>query len=296
MVSITDEKLLELNKQGIIPGPGENEESFLTRAKHCLGLKESLTKGVRSEIPFVKENLDFGGVLAETKPTTQKLYDITPTWVPIFFSNYQLTPWHGGCAWIFQLAENGPLGAFLQLRKSFSKESKYLGLYSREELVSHELAHVGRMAFDEPIFEELHAYRASHAKWRRWLGPIVQSARESMLFMLLLLLIFTVDVYLILTGHAEAYTHFFWLKAVPAGMVAYALWRLWQKQKTFAKCRLNLVNLFNDENKANAVIYRLTDKEIKEFAQASQQQIKEYAEQHKAKSLRWRLLNLAYFS
>lgn len=295
MVSISDAELVKFNEAGLIPGPEESEERFLQRANHCLGLSALLFGSTKSEIPFGKEHLDSGAVLEDAIPIAKKLYDIQPAWIPIFFSDFQLAPWHGGCAWIFQLTEDGPLGAFLQLRHVFRSNAKYLGLYSRDELVAHELSHVGRMAFEEPRFEEVHAYRASHAKWRQWLGPVVQSARESMLFVLLLFLIFTLDVYLILTGQSEAYMHFFWLKAIPAALAVYALIRLWYRQRTFDKCLQNLTKALGEADKANGVLYRLTDQEIKEFATWSPQEIMDFASTQGPKSLRWRLLNVAYF-
>ena len=95
----------------------------------------------------------FQAILDEASFKTKELYGIQPTWTPLFFNNYQLAPWHGGCAWIFQLTENAPTAALLQLRAPFRHQPTYLNLYRRDELIAHELSHVGRMMYQEPQFE-----------------------------------------------------------------------------------------------------------------------------------------------
>ena len=94
----------------------------------------------------------------------------------MIFSNERLAPWHGGCAWIFQFAEGLPTAALIQLRQVFSRQPTFLGIYHRDELLTHELVHVGRMKFEEPRFEELFAYETSTSAFRRWFGPLIQAS------------------------------------------------------------------------------------------------------------------------
>ncbi len=245
--------ILQWNREGLIPGPNESEETYRQRVAYCLNLdKETL--------PLKEEEKADKSFLSSALSQTKELFDIVPEWIPLFFSNYKLAPWHGGCAWIFQVTENSPTGAIFQLRRSFWKSTKYLGMYDRDELIAHELAHVGRMVFEEPIFEEFHAYRTSKSSFRRWLGPIIQSPRESILFILLFPLIF------------------------------FALIRLIRRQFQFKKC-LNNLSFFSNPN---AVIYRLTDKEIIDFGKMNSQQITNYMNQQKEKSLRWQVISIAY--
>ena len=116
----------------------------------------------------------------------RRIYGFAPHWVPLFFSNYQLAPWHGGCAWIFQLNDNTPYAAFLQLRSAFRTQKRYLGMYERTELIAHEMAHIGRMMFEEPEFEEIIAFQSSTNRFRRFFGPLFRSSKESMLFVIVL--------------------------------------------------------------------------------------------------------------
>lgn len=141
------------------------------------------------------------------------------------------------------------------------------------------------MTFQEPKYEELLAYRGSTSRFRRWFGPIIMSARESMAVMLILFaLIFTEA-----TGGPS-----FLLEALLSGLIAYGLSRLYMRHHRFEKCLANLKTIFSDATLADAVIYRLTDYEISLFAKSSRQEILQYV--HQQKSLRWRLLILAYFS
>ncbi|MBA3603355.1 MAG: hypothetical protein H0W50_06890 [Parachlamydiaceae bacterium] len=293
--AISDTDLMRYNKQGLIPSPNESEEAFLSRVHTCLGLKE-LLKAEGDQLPFKTGISGANELLEEAFVITQDFYDMHPSWLPVFFSNYQLTPWHGGCAWIFQLQEEAPRTAFLQLRKAFAYRKKYLKFYSRTELVAHECAHVGRMAFDQERFEELLAYRSSDSWFTRWLGPIVQSAGESLMFMGSLFALFVVDLYLILSDSYEMYLWVMWLKIIPFGLLIFGIGRLWQRHRVFNRCHANLKGATGSSETANHIIYRLTDDEIVNFSTLSSNEIIMVAKTNKnLSSLRWRLLTLAYF-
>src|SRR5262249_41382347 len=121
---ISDSELLQWNHQGLIPAPDESEERFRKRALYCLQIRQKLI-----ETP---EMVDYGvqlpqaeAALTEGHQQTNSLYDMAPTWVPVFFSNSQLAPWHGGCATIFQISDDSPTSAFLQLRAVFKDRTSF---------------------------------------------------------------------------------------------------------------------------------------------------------------------------
>lgn len=291
MSLISDEQLLNYNKEGLIPGPVEEERDFLKRVEYCLKLKQ--------EMPLLLQNQasDFQiadvsqGFLEKACTISASIYDIAPTWIPFFFSNYKLAPWHGGCAWIFQLNEESPTAAFFQLRKNFYHSSRYL-TYSRDELIVHELSHVGRMLFQEPKFEEVLAYSSSPSRFRRWFGPIIQSSWESTVFVLALCLVIVIDLFF--AGSDQR--HLVWIELIPLVLLGLGLVRLWRKQKTFSQCLKNLQELLQSEHKARSVIYRLTDQEINLFSRIALGEIRQYAEEQKTGTLRWRLIHEAYFN
>ncbi len=296
---ISDTDLLMYNHLGLIPSQDENEEAFLARVHTCLGLKTLLKVEGDQTLPFkpeIFETNEVNKVLDEAFVITRDLYDINPSWLPVFFSNYQLTPWHAGCAWIFQLQDESPRTAFLQLRKAFAYRKQYLKFYNRNELVAHESAHVGRMTFDQERFEELLAYRTSRSKITRWLGPIVQSAGESLLFMATLMILFVVDLYLVISESYETYLWAMWLKIIPLGLLVFGLVRLWQRHWIFKGCLKNLKEAVGGIKSANHIIYRLTDDEIVNFSTLPGYEISMIAKELAENSLRWRLINICYFS
>lgn len=272
-------ELCAWSRQGLIPGPNETESQFKQRVDFCLRLKSDFLK----EVSIPHSDLADEKMLEPVFQLTESLYGIRPNWVPIFFSNWKLKPWHGGAAWIFQLKQEGPLGSLLQLRKPFYRKSRYLGIYERDELMAHEMAHVGRMAFEEKKFEELLAYRSSKKDFSRYFGPIIQSAFESRLIIYLIATLLLMDGYFLFQGAFSFYLATQWFKLIPLCLIAFAFFRLQKRQRTLKRAEKNI-----PFPHASAILYRLTDAEIELFAQSSPEQIKAYVE--KQSSLRWRAI------
>lgn len=286
-MTLTDHLIVEYNKLGFVPGPDEDEYAYLKRVDYCLNLKTNLSADKSLDVPN-DLNVISTELSHELSSITVPLFDINPTWIPVAFSNQKLAPWHGGCAWIFQLTEETPMGAFLQLRRAFAKEKRYLGLYDRSELLAHESSHVGRMLFEEPKFEEMLAYRTSPSLFRRWFGPIFQSAWESMLFLFSLLFFIAIELY------AMSYnTSALWAVSFPLILLVLGVGRLWRRHCQFNRCLESLKVLFGEE-KGNAIIYRLTDREIIAFGQMSLDEILQYTASQKKQSLRWHVICINY--
>lgn len=283
MSQLTTDLLLSLNSRGLIPGPMEEEAAFMARVEYCLSLSHHL------QVPLSPE------VLAQPAREMSYFYDVSIDWVPVVFSNSSLTPWHGGCAWIFQENEESPTAALIQLRKRFQQNRRYLGIYDREELLRHELVHVGRMVFEERRFEEMLAYNTSSHWFRRWFGPIVQAPWESILFLLTLAFLFVFDLFLFSTGQSHWVDIALNLKMIPLGMIGLALLRLARKQWQYHRCLKRLEPLLQSAATARAVAYRLTDDEITAFGGFTEEQICRYVELRSREELRWRVIYLAYF-
>lgn len=292
MPNLSEEKLLYLNSIGLIPGPEEGLEAFSRRVDYSLNLKESLPKELTDNLSG--EDLQKPDALSPACASLKKLYDCAPEWPPLFFSNFKLPFWQGGCAWIFQVKEDSPTSALIQLRRTFLRSPKYLGIYDRDELLAHELCHVGRMMFQEPKFEELLAYQTAKSSFRRWLGPLVESSMESALFLLVLFMLIVFDFFLIATNRSDAYFMALWLKVIPVAAIGLALIRLWKKQKTYAECVGNLSACVGAD-KARAVAFRLKDDEIVLFSMMGSEEIRGYAAEKMKDELRWQVIFKAYF-
>lgn len=290
MTEVSDDKLFICNEKGLIPGPGESVESFVQRVEYCLKLSEH----IENKLPFSVENEASSELIQEVCVYISPLYDIAPDWVPVFFSNYRLAPWHGGCAWIFQMSEEEPTAAFFQLRQGLKEAPTYLWFYNRTDLMAHEMAHVGRMMFEEPRFEEMLAYRTSKNRWRRWWGSLINSSAESAWFVFILLPIIFFDLYLLFAGYERYYWSVMWIKLLPLGLVLAAIIRLWRKHAVLERTLKKLTSISDSKTKAEAFLYRLTDKEIEIFSKMTVQEIVKYAESDS--SLRWRVIKQAYMN
>lgn len=288
MNKLTDEQLAKYNSQGLIPGPDETEDAFVERVHFCLQIDQELRASIIPGVSISEEKYpDFQEAAFSV---TQPFFDMRPSWVPLFFGNLNLTPWQGGCAWIFQLRKETPVSALLQLRKAFLYKKKYLLIYSRDEVMAHEFAHVGRMLFEEPKFEEVIAYRTATSAFRRFFGPLLQSPAEALIFVLILGMIVLIDVALVISGHWTLYEHAMGLKLIPCVMLGWWIVRLWKKQRQFSSCLRKLEEVLDSKPHANAVIYRLTDREIETFSRMTPSEICQKVKECYDTSLRWRVL------
>ncbi len=146
--------------------------------------------------------------------------------VQINYSNKGLRFWEAGCTW-----SDGSI----QLRKVFEKKRVWL-LYSRDEIIAHEQVHAKRLHLEEPVFEEILAYRTSKSRFRRYWGPIFRTPKESLLFALTLLFPPFIP----------------WALLPILGLVAFGMMRLIRLQRIFSKA----------EAKVGKEIVNLKDKEI----------------------------------
>lgn len=282
----------ELNTEGFIPGPHEAENLFYARVVFCRNLKDCFEELTGFKSPEIDSISLSNTYLNEALPDTEELYGIKPSWVPLIFSNKKLSPWHGGCAWIFQSNKNGSTAAFLQLRLYFQNAPLFLKIYSRKELITHELAHTGRMMYQEPLYEEIHAYQSSPSSLRKWLGPIFSSQKESTIFISLLFLIVTADFLTLFLDNSFGEIAE-WLRVVPIAYFSWLLAALYQRHQTYKKCLSNLKELY-PEREAKHLLYRLSDSEIITFSHLTPSGIREFIKQASLTSFRWRFLQEVY--
>lgn len=280
-----DEKLIEYNALGLIPGPKETLTEFLKRAEWCLQLHEELSKVI--EIPEDLKNKTNNNqtLFQDVKPITDDLFGMTPLWTPIIFSNHKLPFWQGGCAWIFQFSEKTPIGAFFQLRETFKNNTTYLKIYEREELIAHESAHIGRMTFEEPQFEEIIAFQSAKTAFRRFFGPFFSSSNESLFFLLTLFLLVVVMIFIPPFIYLCVASFF--------ALLIIGTLKVTSRQLKFQKCLSTLLEIVKERKKAMAIAFRLTDSEIISFAKFSPEELLNYVNEQN--DLRWQLIAAVYF-
>ncbi len=230
----------------MIPGPSESGEQFLARvAKEPQG--------------------SFPPELRPALARVASLFDLSPSWIPITYSNRGLRPWHGGVM--------DPAGG-IQLRAAFQNNERYLGIYSRQELVAHELVHAGRIAFNEPKFEELFAYQVSNSPLRRWIGPMVERPWEVWAFLASVLVPLMADYTCLAFGWWAGFRLLMPLKVLPGLLVGMGIWRTIGKHRILNRLLRKLERL-TDKRGARAIAYRLSDAEIIRFSKQRIVEIRE---------------------
>lgn len=274
---ISDVQLQEWNRRGLIPGPAESEDQFAQRVELTLKI------GTREEVDRV---------VNEALKEVSALYDISPDWVPIFYSNRGLGLWHGGGTVLDYVG--GHVFPSVQLRSALQATGRYLGFYRIEEFLAHELVHVGRVAFEEHGFEEILAYRTSRSAFRRIFGPIARSGFEAWLFVMVLLVSISLDYFFYAMGWLEAALWTIWLYLFPLGLLIYGFWRLGRAHRIFRQCIAALTALTGDSDRARYVLYRLTDSEMRLFAKSTPEDIRVYVSSQR--SIRWKVIKQTYFN
>jgi hypothetical protein len=194
----------------------------------------------------------------------QELYGFIPSAIRAVYSNQGLSWWEGAACWIDEEKHS-----YIQLRQGF-RTGKYLGLYSRDEALAHEAVHAARAAFNEPESEEFFAWATSPSLWRRATGPLFRSSWESSAFL----------------GFALFSFLFLWGLLPLAGLVATGAIRLLLFHRRLRRAAIQLRRTIVDPDAVRAVLFRLTDQEIRSLSRG-QLQLGDA-------SLRWRLIRQAY--
>jgi hypothetical protein len=234
----SDELLLTLNKRGLFPGPKESDEAFFKR---------------------------ISALQAEKTFLSVPQFDLAIDWIDVTYGNKNLALWEGAATWI------SPEGIIVQIKQNFLTR-----FYDAEEIIQHELVHASRATFEEPIFEEFFAYKVSKKPWRRFLGPIIQSPKESYLFLLLTLL---------------PCIHLLGITPL-IGIILLGFFRLFKRHKALSRCAQNLQTVIKNQESVWHAMLRLSDKEIIFFSHSSHEQVIDYIQ--KQKTCRWRMIRKAY--
>jgi len=245
---VDSKALIKLYRRGFLPGPNESEEAFLQRVEMCEEIAKDPQRALRnlplSDFDLCTEPL---GLVEPLNFTFDTLLTVR--------SDKRLPFWEGAATWSFELEGGGQL-PILQLRKNRS----YMSL---EEIVSHEAVHILRTAFDEMRFEEILAYRTSKKGWRRYFGPLFRRPRESLIFALLTLGAFALEVILLALFPFAVWAVYLFI--FPLSYVSFLLLRLVRDQRIFSRCLSKLKRRFKEHDSEELALF-FTDREIVEGA------------------------------
>lgn len=233
---LTDQELIHLNQRGLFPSPKEDVSAFTARTSS----------------------------LSSLQPHSLPLYQINPDWIEIAYSSEGLSFWEGGATWC------SPEGIIIRIKKNFLTK-----FYPPQEIPHHEIVHACRSSLDSPKFEEFFAYKTSSQKWRQFLGPIIQTPKESSIFL------FSLSLPLF---HPLGFS-------IPFILIALGFTRLIHHHRIINRCAQKLSALLSQDC-VWPFMMRLTDAEIILFSRSNPSEIQTYIHDQKDQSLRWRMLFL----
>ena len=281
--------LAELDSRGFLLKPDENAETFVERirAMHSrfLDFLEKTSGGTSYEIYhniFISEQERISDeIIEEASLTTVALYGFSIQWVPGYFVSRGLGWLWGGCA----LSDDEPdtVPVFI-IRKRFQTVRKWF-VYTRDELLSHELCHAARAPLHDRMLEEHFAYAGSYSRLRRYMGNCFQTDRDAILFILPVLLLLLVQV-LINVFYVPLPSWPFWILAF--AWPVYLLIRNARQRKRYFTAE-KIVRACGFPN-PGAFLFRCTSPEIESIAGKTPGEFEEFLKEKAASELRMRIM------
>lgn len=292
--------LILLDSQGYFPAPGEEREPFLERVSALQKFQLDVQKQLKETGKFELDGLVYNSNecvsekdLFACQNQSKDKYQFQLNYVPAFFSSKGLNFLFGGMAISFEDSENkykkGELFSIFQLRKCFREKEKFL-IYTRNEIISHEVCHVARAPFKALEYEEFFAYQTSDSAFRRIVSPMLWRGTDMVVLMLLLLIVFAGQVYGTFFANSYSYYVYGW---VPFFLyLSFLSIRSFTSRKNISRLREKIIKLCKTPEVADAVLFRMTDSEIRE-AQKSPA-LDDYIASKK--DLRWQIIRKRFLN
>ncbi|MCH2176781.1 MAG: hypothetical protein MK193_13750 [Lentisphaeria bacterium] len=281
--------LAQLDQRGLLLGPGENSTKYFGRLK---ALQKNL-KEFFDEL-HAKKEMDFYGIklsvtesmdithFDEAGEVTEDKFAFRLNWAPGFCNNETMGLLFAGCA----LMDNEKPFVLFLIRKAFAKQPKWF-VYSRKELLAHESTHIAHMAYKTPDYEEFFAYQTSSSLFRRAIGGLFRSPRDtySLLFCMLSMPIFQILNLLEVTSFNLAYVAIILYIWPTIFLLQYIM-----RMKMLAGAIRKMESVVTESKYAGAVLFRMTSCEIETFAHV-ENPVEWINEQ---KELRWDLIRYRF--
>lgn len=271
------EKLIELDKQGFFPALGEEAEPFLNRVSALHKFQEDTLKQLKETGKFSLEGLLYHAdeLLSEAdlmkyQNQSKEKYQFQLNYVPAFYSSRGLNFLFGGMAISFEDTENkykkGEIFSIFQLRKTFREKEKFL-IYTRSEIISHEVCHVARAPLHALEYEEYFAYQTSDSVFRRFVSPMLWRGSDMVILMLSLLVVFFGQLYSTFWAHEKIWYFYGWLPF--SFYLLFLTIRSFFSRKKLNRFRNDLISFCKKPEFVDAVLFRLSDNEIQEASKAT---------------------------
>lgn len=286
--------LVTLDSQGFFPAPDEERAPFLERVailqKFQLDVQKQLKETGKFELDglvYHKDESVSEKDLFACQNQSKDRYQFQLNYVPAFFSSQGLNFLFGGMAISFEDTENkykkDEIFSIFQLRKCFREKEKFL-IYTRNEIISHEVCHIARAPFKALEYEEFFAYQTSDSAFRKFVSPMLWRGTDMVVLMLLLLVVFAGQIYGTFFSHDFSYYIYGWIPFF--SYLSFLSIRSYFSRKVISRLREKMIKLCKASELVEAVLFRMTDKEIREAEKAPS--LEDYVASKK--DLRWQII------
>lgn len=259
------EALCTLDSMGFLLKEGEDAPGYVERIRSMhrryLLFLENTADGREYEVYSgirIREDARIpAAIMDEAAEATEQRYGFSIHWAPGYFLSGGLGALWGGCA----LSDDEPdsVPVFL-IRKNFRDSRKFF-IYSRDELLSHELCHAARAPLMDRMLEEHFAYAISHSPLRRYMGNCFQTDRDALLFLGPVLLLLLVQILVQFAGWTLPVWPF-WILAL--AWPVYLLVRNAVQRRIYFRAERNLREC--GFRRPYAALFRCTSPEIRRFS------------------------------
>ena len=275
--------LAQLDARGFLIGPEEALADYAKRLKeirdNVIELNEELKKGPKQFFEFslvAKDRIPMGIFRGDAESATRGLYDFSIDWVPGFYTNTSMGILYAGCA----LYAYEDFFAVFILRKSFQKKSRWL-IYSRTELMAHELCHIARIGFRSQVYEEYFAYQTASSGFRRFIGGVLRSTKDTWIMLGSVITMVIAQVILTLQGNPTPLVIIFPLLAS-----VYLLGRYFKALGQIRRAQKSLTTAYGADA-ALPLLFRASDTDI--AALSEQDDPREWIAERAKDSIRWQI-------
>ena len=283
------ETLVHLDDHGLLIGPDETLDEFIKRLqtlkKRISELNELEDKLEIYDLSLKIDNRIPPDVFKECEDVNESLYKFKIDWVPGFYTNESMGLLFAGGA-IYSYDDFFPV--FI-IREAY-KEQKKWWIYPRKELMAHELTHIAHVGYEVDNFEELFAYQTSESAFRRIMGGVFRTTRDTYLLLGSVMFASLSQIINTLVRPPEEAWHFPMPQIfIFTGLVlVYLSITYGLTMGKFKKAKKRVAEYFS-EDVAMAVLFRCDETEIAEIASIKAGTLEEWLKNKQKKSVRWRV-------
>jgi hypothetical protein len=295
----TLEALAKLDERGLIMGPDETLDEFADRVVQLRANIEEFLKRIKVEerIEFngfnlVSDHAIPGSVFKKAAQKTKSLFGFSVDWVPGYFSNDKMGILFAGCA---MYSYEDMLAVFV-VRKAFKDSPKWF-IYTRDELLSHELTHIAHLGFQTPNYEEYLAFRGSTSNFRRLLGGMFRRVGDTYAMLGAVALLMVYQIFNVTQRPPEK----IWSMPTPLAFAAaflpsaYLLGVWCVNHFRFRRAEKTIESAYPKHN-ALPVLFRCSEQEIGKMSSLSSRDIADWVDAQAEASPRWQVIRSRFLS